>query len=501
MATVSAPPTPFYVKAISAYTARNNTEMSLEVGKVYHVCHTDGRGLWWQSKSEETGAVGWFPASYTQVIESPAPAQTPAPAYQAPAGVEAQPQQTQATPAATQPQASQPLVQSNQLSVVPSERGTPVKVSPELVYYGQKVVPPSACTITLHVLEAKDLTGVPPAKMTPTVYIYRRDVTERDFKKIKPLFTAQSKTKTNAPKWNEEFKLYIRDCEMEIVGLRFAAKADFKAKGKELIGDLEFPLRAAVRKFDKPNGIFQWFPIKNPEKGDKTGEVLLFVEYADPRSFGGPTNVEHKGHVGITQGGGFEIRDIPQEWKQLFRVLNIKKKDLENNPQMAQEVFDIMKNADITNINQTASEPATNNNYTPAATPQVAYTPQPPQQESTHAAVAPPPVPSGGGPKPPPPPPSGGGPRPPPPPATISPKPPTPPAAETQSSLPPSNGGGSGSIFDQLKNVKLKKAEVNEAERGAASTGNALADTLLTAMSKYRVDIAGKDDDGDDWSE
>jgi Wiskott-Aldrich syndrome protein len=272
-------------------------------------------------------------------------------------------------------------------------------------------------------------------------------------------------------------------------------------KGKELIGDLEFPLRAAVRKFDKPNGIFQWFPIKNPEKGDKTGEVLLFVEYADPRSFGGPTNVEHKGHVGITQGGGFEIRDIPQEWKQLFRVLNIKKKDLENNPQMAQEVFDIMKNADITNINQTASEPATNNNYTPAATPQVAYTPQPPQQESTHAAVAPPPVPSGGGPKPPPPPPSGGGPRPPPPPATISPKPPTPPAAETQSSLPPSNGGGSGSIFDQLKNVKLKKAEVNEAERGAASTGNALADTLLTAMSKYRVDIAGKDDDGDDWSE
>jgi hypothetical protein len=410
MATVSAPPTPFYVKAISAYTARNNTEMSLEVGKVYHVCHTDGRGLWWQSKSEETGAVGWFPASYTQVIEAPVPAQPAAPAYQAPAGVE--PHQTQATPAASQPQASQPAVQSNHqaASAIPSERGAPVRSQMEPLYYGQKVVPPNACTITLHVVEAKDLTGVPPAKMTPTAFIYKRDVTERDFKKIKPLFNAQSKTKTNAPRWNEEFKFYIKDCEMEIVGLRFAAKADFKAKGKELIGDLEFPLRAAVRKFDKPNGIFQWFPIKNPEKGDKTGEVLLFVEYADPRSFGGPTNVEHKGHVGITQGGGFEIRDIPQEWKQLFRVLNIKKKDLENTPQMAQEVFDIMKNADISNISQTASasEPATNNHTAAVVTPQVAAHPQVSHQETSHhqAVAAPPPVPSGGGPKPPPPPPA-----------------------------------------------------------------------------------------------
>jgi len=358
------------------------------------------------------------------------------------------------------------------------------------------------------VVEAKDLTGVPPAKMTPTVFIYKRDVTERDFKKIKPLFNAASKTKTNAPRWNEEFKLYIKDCEMEIVGLRFAAKADFKAKGKELIGDLEFPLRAAVRKFDKPNGIFQWYPIKNPEKGDKTGEVLLFVEYADPRSFGGPTNVEHKGHVGITQGGGFEIRDIPQEWKQLFRVLNIKKKDLEANPQMAQEMFDIMKNADPSILSQTAStasEPAVTNNHVAVETPQVSY------QQSNQVATTPAPVPSGGGPKPPPPPPANagtagtaGGPKPPPPPSNAGPKPPTPPVVEpAASTLPPANGGGGGggSIFDQLKNVKLKKAEINDGEKGAASTGNPLADTLLTAMSKYRVDIAGKDDDGDDWSE
>jgi len=123
--------------------------------------------------------------------------------------------------------------------------------------------------------------------------------------------------------------LYIRDAELEVVCVRVCnGKSSFKNK---ILGEIEFPLRGAVRKFDKPNGLFQWFPMKGGKDGkDKTGEILLFIEFEDTRVSEGPKNVKHEGHVGISAGGGFEIRDIPAEWKQLFRVLNIKKKKILN---------------------------------------------------------------------------------------------------------------------------------------------------------------------------
>jgi len=271
------------------------------------------------------------------------------------------------------------------------------------------------------------------------------------------------------------------------------------------LGELEFPLRGAVRKFDKPNGIFQWWPIK--KGNDKIGEALIFIEYCDPRPFSGPSDVQHKGHVGLTSAGGFEIRDIPQEWKQLFRVLNIKKKDLENNAEMAQEVMSIMQQAVKDGVllgGAGSAEPAhqeeTNNNH---HVEPVRHTPV------TQAATAPPPPPvssggGGGGPKPPPPPapPSvsagGGGPKPPAPPPPVAagggPKPPAPP--------PPVSSGGSGgpSLLEQIqRGTSLKPAQIKDVQTGSASTGNPLADTLLNAMSKYRVDIEGKDNDEDDW--
>jgi hypothetical protein len=242
--------------------------------------------------------------------------------------------------------------------------------------------------------------------------------------------------------------------------------------------------------------------VASKKGNDKIGEALMFIEYIDPRPFSGPSDVQHKGHVGITSGGGFEIRDIPQEWKQLFRVLNIKKKDLENNSEMAQEVFGIMQqavkdgvllNPEVINNHQNHQEE--NNHATQAVqshTP-VVSTPQVHHQEQSKTAPPPPPMQSGGGggPKPPPPPPmqTGGGPKPPaPPPAVSTPK-------------PSGGGGGQMSLLEQIhRGTSLKHAQIKEVTAGGASTGNPLADTLLNAMSKYRVDIEGKDeDDADDW--
>jgi hypothetical protein len=425
------PPIPFDVKAISAYTARNGNELSLEVGKVYRVLATDGRGVWWQSKTDE-GQVGWFPANYTTVIESaPPPVVQQAPpepqpqpqVASRPAGVEPAAAQPQVQPTATvQPAAQQPAVvaqsqpnpsngQSSNPNSVPSDRGQPIKTNLDPALNAK---PPlkDPCTVTVHLVESTHNTL--PSGKSPSVFVYKRQVTERDTKKLKPLFSLANKAKSGPFKWGEAFSIYIKDAEMDVICLRFNFKDAKSDSG--FIGEIEFPLRGAVRKFDKPNGIFQWWPLK--KGNDAIGQALIFIEYCDPRPFSGPSDVQHKGHVGITQGGGFEIRDIPQEWKQLFRVLNIKKKDLENNSEMAQEVFGIMQQAvkDGVLLGNAGAEPEENNNHsaaqhTVAATP-IVSTPQVTHQE-TKAAPPPPPIPSGGGgPKPPPPTPmaSGGGP-------------------------------------------------------------------------------------------
>jgi outer membrane biosynthesis protein TonB len=528
---MTAPSLPFDVKAISAYSARNGNELSLEVGKIYRVLATDGRNVWWQSRTDD-GLVGWFPANYTQIIETepvptpviqPPPQPQPQPQVQAQAQAQPQPQsssssqQTAATVAAAaqpqvqasqpQVQAAQPQVQASQPQVtssnngshvgsVPSERGQALRMNVDPVL--KPGAPPlkDPCTLTVHLVESVHNT-LPNGK-SPTFFIYKRNVFNQDPKKLKPLFSITAKTKSGPWKWNEEFKLFIKDAETEVVCIRYCIKNDFKSKGKDILGETDFPLRGAVRKFDRPNGLFQWFPLKNGT--EKVGESLLFIEYWDPRPFSGPSDVQHKGHVGLKD-GGFEIRDIPQEWKQLFRVLNIKKKDLENNAEMAAEVFDLMKKAQDegllggTNTDQAQSnhhQEANHHVSTPATTPvsPVAVSNHHQPQTTTPSTAS--------APAPPPPPAQSTGPKPPPVPEQVTgPKPPPPPGPSTGAG----RSAGGMSLLEQIqKGTTLKTAQVKEVQAGNTSTGNPLADTLLVAMKKYRVDIVGKDtDDADDW--
>jgi len=124
-----------------------------------------------------------------------------------------------------------------------------------------------------------------------------------------------------------------------------------------------------------------------------------------------------------------------------------------------------------------------------------------PTPQHVTATPAPPSPPAAKGPAPPPPPASGGPKTTGPPPATLH--APTPPTSVAPSAPTPVKSGGT-SLFDQIHGgVKLKKTDIVEVEKGTGSTGNALADTLINAMSKYRADITGNDkaEDADDWSE
>jgi len=57
----------FIVQAIAPYEARNDTEVSLELGKYYKVVLTESRGKWYQTIIN--GNRGWFPTSYIKRVE------------------------------------------------------------------------------------------------------------------------------------------------------------------------------------------------------------------------------------------------------------------------------------------------------------------------------------------------------------------------------------------------------------------------------------------------
>lgn len=72
---------PFNVRALFDFNGRGDNEHSLEAGKTYKVIKVNGE--WW-GVATGPNKTGWFPASYTEIVEdtSPAPA-TPEPVKRA----------------------------------------------------------------------------------------------------------------------------------------------------------------------------------------------------------------------------------------------------------------------------------------------------------------------------------------------------------------------------------------------------------------------------------
>jgi len=228
---------------------------------------------------------------------------------------------------------------------------------------------------------------------------------------------------------------------------------------------MSFPLRGSVRgDFDHPKYQFKWFPItgKQEKCPDPTGEVKIFIQYVDTKAVGKPTDFQQVSHIGWDPDGGFDIKNIPQEWKSLFKKANIRKKDLEENPELQKQVLDIMNNAED---DARAHGTSINENL---------FVPPPP----------PPPIPglSGG-----PPPPGGNKP------GGLN-KPPPPPVPGGDD-----DGGRGGGLLDQIRlGTSLKKVEVNE-NRESLQDGGTLLSTLQNALLLNRGAIEG-DDDNDDWS-
>eukprot|EP01119_Soliformovum_irregulare_P007786 TRINITY_DN2026_c0_g1_i1.p1 TRINITY_DN2026_c0_g1~~TRINITY_DN2026_c0_g1_i1.p1 ORF type:complete len:447 (-),score=124.03 TRINITY_DN2026_c0_g1_i1:24-1247(-) len=268
---------------------------------------------------------------------------------------------------------------------------------------------------------------------------------------------------------------------------------------------------------------------KNRRKG---GGAAMVIE--------GPTNVTHVSHIGWDPVGGFAIRNIPQEWKRLFKDAGIKKSDLEN-PETAAFIY------------QTVQSAIASGQLPPPA--MGGRTPPPPPPGGPGGRVPPPPPPGGPGGRTPPPPPPGGpggfGAPPPPPPSFGAPPPPpsfgAPPpppsfggpprqsqygggyedqgyggggyddygggydggydAAPGPPPPPPPSGGGSGGGFlAQIRQgAQLKAVQVDDTREMPSSGGGGggLLETLSSAMNARRINIKEDEQDsgGSDWSD
>jgi len=126
-------------------------------------------------------------------------------------------------------------------------------------------------------------------------------------------------------------------------------------------------------------------------------------------AIGSPTNVKHEAHVGWDAERGFEVRNLPDEWKALLKSAGVRRRDLEDQ-QTARKIVDAISHG-MTKEDLAAMPPLPGVTDRQAAPPPLPATPTPAAAEA--------PTPSAKPTKPPPPPPRPTPPpsRPPPPPA------------------------------------------------------------------------------------
>jgi Wiskott-Aldrich syndrome protein len=214
--------------------------------------------------------------------------------------------------------------------------------------------------------------------------------------------------------------------------------------------------------------------------------------------FSKPTGFRHQSHIGWDPSKGFEVDNIPADWKKLFQQAGIKKSELRD-AETAKYVMGVLNEAIA--AEEAGGPPSDNAPMAPMGS-----APLPP---------GPPVMGGGGGPPPPPPPPpgpgaggrlptsiptSGGGGGPPPPPPT------------------PSGGGGGGGGGDEARGgllsqirggAQLKKvdpAAVPDLKQFDQAKTTDLASVLASAMNSRRMDmndeVPGTDGAGDDeWSD
>eukprot|EP00029_Vermamoeba_vermiformis_P001725 TRINITY_DN1193_c0_g1_i4.p1 TRINITY_DN1193_c0_g1~~TRINITY_DN1193_c0_g1_i4.p1 ORF type:complete len:317 (+),score=114.86 TRINITY_DN1193_c0_g1_i4:450-1400(+) len=313
--------------------------------------------------------------------------------------------------------------------------------------------------------------------------------------------------------------------------------AEQKVQAKQNIIQAEKTVKAESKSGDKKKK-------KNPF--DFVTKLFKKEEPGANFSLSGPTNFRHQSHIGWDPDKGFEINNIPPEWKQLFAAAGVKKSELKD-AATAKYVMNVITDAMLADSGMAPPTPGpaptptapTHNNVAPVAPVHVNAPPPPPQPQQPQQHYTPPPPPPQSTAFSQPEPDHGGGQQdthveestgaPPPPPPPMAPTPPPPPTPGLAPPPPPPTTGAvprSGStlppVADDRGNL-MDAIRQGASLRSVAASGDApvdlknvssekkktLADTLAAAMAARRQDLdidahaggggshAGEDDE---WS-
>mmetsp|Transcript_6664 Transcript_6664/g.8722 ORF Transcript_6664/g.8722 Transcript_6664/m.8722 type:complete len:742 (-) Transcript_6664:1576-3801(-) len=140
---------------------------------------------------------------------------------------------------------------------------------------------------------------------------------------------------------NNQFHAFeMKDC---IAGFQFA-DARVGAKFYAKVNKSRPVVKSIKLKKSKGNGSM-WnlrpFRRKSRRKDSlEIGEVMM---------------VEHKGHMGLDSNGGFDLNNIPAEWKQMFRKAGIRKADLKD-ADTAKQVIETIQNHEMNQMYQAQPE-------------------------------------------------------------------------------------------------------------------------------------------------
>jgi hypothetical protein len=155
------------------------------------------------------------------------------------------------------------------------------------------------------------------------------------------------KSKSNEPEWYYRVKVNVFEAWREELELRVMQY--YLLARNELFGSKTWPM-SFFESSTNPNAEPSWFPLS----GKLGGELLLKFHWTLLKKaavISAPQNFEHKAHIGLTPSGAFEVKNLPPEWKKIFKEAGLKPADLKD-PENAKLILSIVTNAVVPESNR-----------------------------------------------------------------------------------------------------------------------------------------------------